>query len=323
MKANRFQATPILPGRVCRSRAPGGLSLALIALAATLAGPRNAGAQIQSLSFSGGVLLNTRVNFNHLGSGQIPVPPAEPPMEPPDDPPADPETTGLFGRDPRVLRSLHGPGSIPTERSIEDAADFVLPSANLEYRGSLGTAGASDWGLLLGVGYQSVSAEASGSWADPGPGLFQSGTPRMASLSGDPQAAPRFNLVNGHWELGADLFPVTGGLYFESQIAGRLNGIISAGMLAIMVNADLKFRELGTDEAGNEVIVRGDEGTNDVIFGGFVQLGLDWALWEKASLVASARWQPTEIFDHSVSGREAEIDFTEAFAVHAGFSFRF
>jgi hypothetical protein len=171
---------------------------------------------------------------------------------------------------------------------VEDGGDFVHPSANLEYRGSLGALGTSDWGLLLGLGYQPIGAEVNGDF--------------------------------GYFDFSADLLPIASGLYLETQLAGRLNGVLSAGFLAVLINGDLRYREdIGTPPVTSE----GSTDSNTAVFGGFVQLGLDWAFWEKASVVAMARWQPTESFRLDVNGREAEVDFLTAFAVQAGITFRF
>jgi hypothetical protein len=191
-------------------------------------------------------------------------------------------TGGVF-LNPQV--SFRGAGNAGV---VEDTGDFVHPSANLEYRGSLGALGKSDWGILLGLGYQPIGGEVNGAF--------------------------------GFFDLSADLLPIAGGLYLETQLAGRLNGVVSGGFLAVLVNGDLRYREsIGTPPVTSE----GFTDSNKAVFGGFVQLGLDWAFWEKASLVAMARWQPTESFRLGVNGREAEVDFFTAFAVQAGVAFRF
>ncbi len=333
----------------------------LPALATTLVVAPPSQAQSQSLAFTGGVLLNPRINFRNLGA----IPPSAA---------AGPATGSAVNRTydngfnrvdasgnreqatanwgyqdgtqlvgDTLALSADG-GSAAAE--IEDAGDFLNPSGNLEYRGSLGPVGSSDWGILLGIGYQTVGASESrtlttDTWlqrdayslngltatdlpAAPYAGSADLKTPRIGSVPARTlSAVTGGRLLTGHWELEAEMIPFTGGVYLESQILGRLNTVISAGILAVIINADLKYEEQSTVGNAATVVSRGSDGTNDFVFGGFVQAGLDWALWEDASLVASARWQPTEHFSHSSAGREAEIDSTLAFSVHAGFSMRF
>lgn len=320
-------------------------------------------AQTQSLAFTGGVLLNPRVTFRNLGfvastanagpasgaaanrtyddgfnrvdaSGNKEGATANWGYQRPD------QIAGGF-----LVLTTTGPAGTVT---AHDTADFLEPSGNLEYRGSLGSVGDSDsdWGILLGVGYQTVHGRTSdtfttdytllhdrfdlgGLTAKDLPGAPYAGSanlkePRIASTpSRSFESVAGGRRLTGTWDIDAELVPITVGVYLETQIAGRLNGVISAGVLAMLVNADLSIYEQSTVAGSAPKITAASQGTNDFVVGGFVQGGLDWALWEKTSLVASARWQPTETFSHSVNGREAEIDFAAAFAVHAGFSIRF
>lgn len=337
---------------------PSALSLTVLVACGFAA---NAGAQTQSLAFTGGALMNPKVSFSHLGGlgSFAPAGPAEggavdrnydDGFNRIDSTGNEENTTANWGfqstsqvRDGRLVMSrVAAPGTI----SVDDTGDFVSPSGNLEYRGSLGNVGASDWGILIGVGYQRLNADASGSFttsaeilqdsysldgiepdslpAAPYSGSADSEGPRIGSVP-TRTVAPGMGgrLLNGSWDLETDIFPITGGLYLESQIAGRLNGVVSAGMMALIVNAEMRYNERSTIGNASPIVNRGSHGANEVLIGGFVQLGLDWALWEKASLVASARWQPSQNFNESFDGREAEIDFSTAFSVHAGVSFRF
>lgn len=320
-----------------------------------------AAAQNQSLAFTGGVLLNTSVNFRGLGRHPATSQPG----------PATGaavnrtydngynrvddtgnaggttvnygyRTTSQVGANGVVLTSATADGSV----SIDDSGAFLEPSANLEYRGSLGSWGESDWGVLLGVGYQSVNNDVAGSFVTdasiiedrfalgnvaredlpqaPYNGTASGTPPRIGSQpSRTLRTAPGSRLLTGHWDFTSELIPVTGGLYLEFQLAGRLNAVVSAGMLAAFVNAEFSYQETSTIGALPSIRDEASDGTNEFILGGFTQLGVDWALWEDVSLVAGARWQPTETFQHSVGGRTVELDFTSAFAVHAGFSIRF
>lgn len=333
-----------------------GLGLALLAT-----GPA-ATAQTQSLAFTGGVLLNTKVGFHNLGAHATSAQPGaatgsavdrtyDDGFNRVDDTGNLGETTANWGyqrsdqlRTPGQMVLSHG--SADGTASLEDVGSFIEPSGNLEYRGSLGPLGSSDWGILLGIGYQSVGSQESASFVTDARILedsFATGSPLPGEIPPAPysgsasstgfrlgsaparteRTSPGGRFLTGSWELDAEMLPLTGGLYIETQIAGRLNAVVSAGLMAIFINADLKYRESSTISPLPTVTSAGSEGTNDFVIGGFTQLGLDWALWEKASLVASARWQPAESFNHSAGGRQAEIDFMGAFAVHAGFAFRF
>ena len=340
--------------RVPSSRAVGALAVSLLSTASAFA-------QNQSLAFTGGVLLNTSVQFRGLGrhaSTSQPGPATGGAIDRTYDNGYNRvdatgnagdttvhygyRSTSQIGIGGLALTSASADGSV----SIDDTSDFIDPSANLEYRGSLGNWGEADWGVILGIGYQAVDGEASGSFVTdasviedhfslgttaredmpigPYAGTASGTAPRIGSIpSRNLRTAAGSRLLNGSWEFTSELIPVTGGIYLETQIAGRLNAIVSAGMLAMFVNAELRYQETSTIGVLPSVTSRAADGTNDFILGGFVQLGVDWALWEKASIVAGARWQPTESFSHSVEGRTAELDFTTAFAVHAGFSLRF
>lgn len=346
-----------MDSRLPSFRLPAAVAVAVASLA--LAG--DARGQSQSLAFTGGALLNTQVNFRNLGSWPALANPGPATGGAVDrtydngynrvDAGGNPDgTTVHWGYlDAGQIVGNHlvlSAGSTSATASIDDAANFIEPSGNLEYRGSMGGLGSADWGILLGIGYQTIGAEAEGTFAGdariiddsfsllgaspdllpaaPYSGGPESAGPRIGSVpSRSFRELPGRRLLTGYWELEANVIPITGGLYLETQLVGRLNGIVSAGVLAMFINADLKFSETSTIGTGPAVTTRAGDGTNDFLLGGFAQLGLDWALWENASLVAGARWQPTERFSHSVSGREAEIDFTTAFAVHAGFSMRF
>ncbi|MGE3308711.1 MAG: hypothetical protein AB7O66_01985 [Limisphaerales bacterium] len=319
-------------------------------------------AQNQSLSFTGGVLLNTKVNFKGLGAhpaGSQPGPATGGSFDRTYDNGFNRvdnsgnannttvnygyQTTSQIGAAGVTLTSASAESSV----ALEDAGAFIEPSANLEYRGSLGSWGESDWGVLLGVGYQTVNQNVAGSFVTdasviedrfslgagvaredlpPAPfsGTASSDVPRISS---EPfralRTVPGARRLDGSWKFTSEFIPITGGLYFEFQVAGRLNAIASAGLLAAFVNAELRYQETSTVGVLPPVQDDGADGTNDFILGGFVQLGVDWALWENASLVAGARWQPAQEFNHSVEGRTVELDFSVAFAVHAGFSFRF
>ncbi len=321
----------------------------------------DAAAQNQSLAFTGGVLLNTSVNFRGLGaysSGSQPGPATggsfnrnyDNGYNRVDDSGNADNTTVNYGY---LTTSQVGAAGVKLTSTtaydsvdIEDVGAYFEPSANLEYRGSLGSWGESDWGVLLGVGYQTINDDVSGSFITdasviedqfrlvdvpredlpPAPysGTASSAGPRIGS---EPFRTMRTvqgaRLLDGHWKFTSEFIPITGGLYLEFQVAGRLNAIASAGMLAALVNAELRFQETSTVGALPPVQEDGADGTNDYILGGFVQFGFDWALWENASLVAGARWQPAQEFNHSVEGRTVELDFSVAFAVHAGFSMRF
>lgn len=337
------------------------LSPCAVMTAALAAGPITALAQTQSLAFTGGVLLNPKVEFRRLGAhpSAFPLPPAsgsavnrtyDDGYNGVDDDGNANQTTANWGYtsasqvrgDQLVLSSRSADDSL----HVEDAGDFIQPSGNLEYRGSLGPVGASDWGILLGVGYQVVGGEASMSRdtdAQIVEDAYSLGALTPADLpaapyagSGDP-SGPRIGSVPsrtlglqpggrhlaGRWEYDGQFIPVSGGLYFETQIAGRLNGIVSAGMLAMFVVSEFEYRETSTLAGLAPRTSQGRDSGTDFIIGGFAQLGIDWALGEKISLVGSARWQPTESFHYGTDGRRVDIDFTSAFAVHGGFSVRF
>lgn len=327
---------------------------------AALAGLR-VHAQSQSLAFTGGVLLNPRISFHNLGplgpsSAAGPATGAAVNRTYDDgynrvDADGNKENAtgnwgysnaGQLGRDHLVMSAPGGAAPL----NFDDAGDFLSPAGNLEYRGSMGALGNSDWGILLSIGYQSLSADRSGTYltdayqlhdsyglnglatADlPAPGYAGTSSSKSPRIGSVPTRSlgtlPGGRTLSGNWDFSADLIPIGGGLYVESQLLGRLNGIAAAGVFAAFVNADLRFTERSTVGTLPTVTTRGGEGSNDVIYGGFVQLGLDWALWENASLVASARWQPAQEFNHSVAGREASVDFLTAMAVHLGFSLRF
>jgi len=317
-------------------------------------------AQNQSLAFTGGVLLNPHIEFSGLGAHPAAGNPGpdtgtainrsyDNGFNRVDDTGNAGATTSAWGYqdgaqflgDALLLSSSSAAGGL----SSGDSADFIAPSANLEYRGSLGPVGRSDWGVLLGIGYQRVEAEFSGSFvtdasviedsfaaglgSDPFPPAPFTGSgvgdgPRIGSSPvRNVRTAGGARLLNGSWDFDSDLVPITAGVYLEAQLMGRLNGVVSAGLMGLFVNADFRFTETSTIAGLPGVTTRGDTGSSEVLFGGFAQMGLDFALWEKASIVASARWQPAESFSHSVSGREAEVDFLSTFAVHAGVSFRF
>ncbi|MBL9127115.1 MAG: hypothetical protein JNL97_05695 [Verrucomicrobiales bacterium] len=351
--------SPAFGHRIRRPR-PGlrvSVGVGCLALASVL----GARAQNQSLAFTGGVLLNTKVGFSGLGQfapASAPGPATGGAVDRTydngyvrvDDTGNAGDTTVHYGYRSTSQIGSRGLGLTSTTAadtiSLDDTGAFLEPSANLEYRGSLGSWGEKDWGVLLGIGYQSVNQEITDTFVtgatviedhfglgsvdrtDMPPGPFAgtaSGTaPRIGSVpSRTTRTAPGARVLSGDWEFTSEMIPVTGGLYLEFQLAGRLNGVVSAGMLAAFVNAELRYVETSTVGALPSVTRTGADGTNDFILGGFTQFGLDWAIWENASLVAGARWQPSETFSHSVDGRTAELDFTSAFAVHAGFSMRF
>lgn len=340
------------------------IPLALLAAVGGLVGgvQTSAWGQAQSLSFTAGVLLNSKVSFHGLGAHAATSQPGPSTGGAADrtyddgfvkvDAQGNPQNTTVHWgyqsaeqlRGERVyLTSRSAPGDV----SLEDSGDFLAPSANLEYRGSLGSLGDADWGVVLGIGYASLGAEESGSFAtavNVVEDSYSIGSTALADIpsapyAGDPNASgpsitseprrtalvlPGARLLSGRWAFDADLFPVTGGLYLERQLVGRLNGIASAGVLAMFVNSRFEFKEQSVINGLRDTSsASGRESDSSFIFGGFVGLGLDWAIWENASLVAAARWQPTETFSQDVRGREVEMDFTSAFAVHAGFSMRF
>jgi hypothetical protein len=336
------------------------IALGIAALAAFRA--PLAHAQTQSLAFTGGVLLNTTVNFRSLGAHPSAAQPGPATGGSVDrtyddgfnrvDALGNPGNTTVnwgYRRTDQFRRTGHivlSQGTADGTAELPDAGDFIEASGNLEYRGSLGPVGASDWGILLGLGYQSVGAKESATFVtdatlledaystgDLAPGLIPpppysgSSTATGARIGSSPSRTLRTvtggRTLTGTWDFDADLIPITGGLYFETQIAGRLNAIASAGILALFVNAELRYVETSTIGSLPPLASDGADGSEEFVLGGFAQLGVDWALWEKASIFASARWQPAETYNHSVNGREAEIDFMGAFAVHAGFSFRF
>ncbi len=339
-----------------RVRALAGLSISSLAAWAP-----DAWSQTQSLAFTGGILVNPEVSFRRLGGS--PGPGLAGPagggavnrtyidgynrIDATGNADGTTANWGYQNADQLrggsiVMTAVTGSGT----GRIDDAGDDIVPSANLEYRGSLGPVGKSDWGIVLGIGYQPIDADARGTFrtgtsfildqysllgADPDSlppapysGTAESEGPRIGSVPTRSFLTVEDNrLVNGRWEVDAMLLPITAGVYFETQIAGRLNGVASAGVLAVVVNSELSYSETSMIDGMPTTTASGSSDENDVIFGGFVQLGLDWALWERASLVASARWQPTESFSQRAAGREVEMDFTTAFAVHAGLSFRF
>lgn len=318
-------------------------------------------AQSQALSFTGGILLNPKIGFGNLGAlgPATGIGPATGGnfnrtyangFNRVDNEGNQEGRTGFWGYEVNTQISgdtlvLSSPGGA-TAVAVSDAGNLAYPSGNLEYRGSMGSLGRAHWGLLLSVGYQNIGAETSGSWitdasviedrfslggltpADlpPAPyaGTSSTKTPRIGSTPDRSfRTLPGARQLSGTWEFDADLIPISGGLYAETQIVGRLNAIAAAGVFVAFVNADLRFREQSTLAGQPTVTTQAGEGTNDVIYGGFAQLGLDWALWENASLVASARWQPCDDFNHSVAGREVNVDFLSAIAIHIGFAMRF
>lgn len=352
--------TPVPPSFL--PRAPRAWLAALTGMGIVGGVASTAWGQAQSLSFTAGVLLNSKVSFHGLGAHAASSQPGPLAGGAVDrvyddgfvkvDGQGNPQDTTVnwgyqSAEQVRGERLYLTSRSAAGDTSIEDSGDFLAPSANLEYRGSLGSLGESDWGVVLGLGYASLGAKESGTFAtavNVVEDSYSLGNTSLADLpaapySGDPSSSgpsitsvprrtamvlPGARLLTGRWAFDADLFPVTGGLYYETQLAGRLNGIVSAGALAMFVNSRFEFKEHSVI-AGlrDESSASGRESDSSFIFGGFVGLGLDWAIWENASLVAAARWQPTETFSQGVRGREVEMDFTSAFAVHAGFSMRF
>lgn len=326
-----------------------------------LALPLAVSAQNQSLSFTAGVLLNTHLHFRNLGVDASSAQPGpgtgsavhrtyDDGFNRVDASGNEGGSTAYWGyRDGSQIRSdgiAFRAATDPATVASGDVADFISPSANLEYRGSLGPVGTADWGVLLGLGYHSVggtfrTARATSvtlledlySFAGTDPatlppppysGSAETEGPRIGSVpTRSTRLDPAGRFLEGTWELETDLFPITGGVYLEAQLAGRLNGVASAGMLALLVSGNHQYSERSTVGSLPPVTADARHSFSDFLVGGFLQLGLDWALWERASLVASARWQPAQKFHHRANGREAEIDFTTSFAVHAGFSMRF
>ncbi len=318
-------------------------------------------AQSQSLAFTGGVLLNVHVHFRDAGAHPATSAPGsaagaavsrtyDDGYNRVDDSGNAGDTTSHWGYQNASQRQgeslVMSSASAARSFDIEDAGGSFEASGNLEYRGSMGPVGASDWGILLGIGYGTIGAETGGVYVtdaevvedrfstagiaqDAFPAAPYSGSadgtgPRLGSIpTRSVSPVPGGRTLTGRWVFDAEMIPLTGGVYFETQIAGRLNAVLSAGVLAIFINADSKFHESSVIAGQPALVTTGAEGTNDILVGGFVQLALDWALWENTSLVAGTRWQPTERFDHGVAGRTVEMDFTSAFAIHAGFSMRF
>lgn len=335
-------------------------TLAFLLLGAAAAQAR-VDAQTQSLAFTGGVLLNPEVKFSGLGAhpaASAPGPASGSAIDRTyddgfnrvDDTGNAGATTSAWGYqspaqlrgDVLVLSSASASGSLETD----NAADFINPSANLEYRGSFGPVGNSDWGVLLGVGYQIINADYSGSYITDAtvtedsydlagntpttlpPAPFSgSGVGDGPRIGSSPARAMRTaggaRVLSGSWNFDSYLLPITGGIYLESQLMGRLNGIVSAGLMGLFVNADFSFDETSTIGSSAAVTSRGDTGSSEILIGAFVQMGIDYALWETASIVASARWQPAESFSHSVNGREVDVNFMATFGVQAGIAFRF
>ncbi len=335
---------------------------AALAVGATLIGASAAHAQSQSLAFTGGVLLGPRISLRNLGA----PPPITGPFGPAtgntvnrnytdgynrvDSSGNNEGDTGNWGYSSsaqivgdRMVMSASGGGSAI---SLDDAGNLANPSANLEYRGSLGSVGSSAWGILISVGYESIGAQESGTFTTdsitvedgfplhglrpvdlPPPGY--AGTPDSKSprIGAEPtrslRVSPGGRILDGYWKFNADLIPISGGLYWESQLIGRLNGVAAAGVFVAFVNADLQFKEHSTISSQPTLTTEGQSSANEVIYGGFAELGLDWALWENASLVLGARWQPSQDYKLNSAGREAVVDFSSAIAIHTGFSMRF
>lgn len=340
---------------------PAAVTAGLVAAGLVAMDPSSARAQSQSLAFTGGVLLNTHVTFRSLGGHPAQSAPGaatgaavnrsyDNGFNRVDSTGNAGDSTANWGYQSSTQVQANElamtSASVPGDFEIDDESGFLEASGNLEYRGSMGPIGASDWGILLGIGYQTIEAETEGTYltdatvledrystasiapdtfpSAPYTGSADSTGPRLGSVpTRTVNTIPGGRTLTARWSFDAEMIPVTGGAYFETQVAGRLNAVLSAGLLAIFVNADQKVYESSVIQGQPALVTTGGEGTNDILIGGFVQAAFDWALWEKASLVAGARWQPTERFDHGVAGRRVEMDFSAAFAIHGGFSMRF
>jgi hypothetical protein len=342
-----------IPRRFIRALTPA-------AVAITLA--QDAPAQLQQrLAFTGGAWFNVQVNFRNLGafpSAGDPGPALggainrdyEDGFNRVDATGNDGNTTANWRyqdaaqvREGTLVMSSRSSGG---GASIEDTGDDILPSGNLQYRGSLGSAGECEWGVLLGVGYAHLEADSSESLRADAT-LLEDTFSLAGTLPGDLPPAPYVGspdaqgarigsvptrttstipgglTISGQREFEADIVPFTAGLYLECPLTGELSAVIGAGAIAAWIDGSFSYSEVNIIGSSAPFTSQGSRSESDFIFGGFVELGLDWRIWEKASLVLSGRWQPMESFELEANERRAEVEFDSSFAAYAGLALHF
>ena len=129
--------------------------------------------------------------------------------------------------------------------------------------------------------------------------------------------------VTGDRDFDADIWGFRVGPYIEMPVNERLSVAVSGGFALLYVESDFSFNET-VSVAGRPDQSRRGRGTHsDFLPGGFFGANILYALDGNVNLAAGAQFQSSGTYTHKESGKEAQLDLSQAvfFSVGLGYSF--
>lgn len=151
-----------------------------------------------------------------------------------------------------------------------------------------------------------------------GPGPVISDIP-IRSISRIPGAA----LVQGNYDLDADIYGFRLGPYIEWPFAKKWSALFSGGLAIASINSDFRFDERTTVAGIGTQSSSGSESESDWNFGAYVTANIVFKATDKIDIFAGAQFQHLGDYTQEAGRKEAELDLGQSlFAVFGvGFSF--
>jgi len=219
-------------------------------------------------------------------------------------------------------------------------------SVELAWRKDFGEALGGRWGLLLGVGLQQVDIRSGAALAggvtrtsdayslNGLPAAFIPTAPYSGSAAGPGpliSSVPSRTVstvagaltVTGLRELDTRLVPFALGPSLEWDLGSDWSATLAGGALLTWAEGDFRFTESSTVPGRAPQTALGAASGNDWLFGGFVEAGLHWGFRPEASLDFKVRWQALEDYLLVANGRYGRLDLEAGVQLAAGLSWRF
>lgn len=231
---------------------------------------------------------------------------------------------------------------LTTERVDSDAH----PAVELAWRKELGEALGGRWGFVAGLGFQQINVESTAALAGsvtrtrdayslngltaltipaaPYAGTAAGPGPLIGSVPTRTTAAVANALtITGRRELEANLIPLALGPSLEWDLGSSFKLSVAAGGLVAYADGDFAFTENSSVAGGAPQTATGAGSGDDWLFGGFVEAGVSWLFHESASLDVKARWQALESFGVTAGSRYGRLDLGAGAIISGALSWRF
>jgi hypothetical protein len=154
-----------------------------------------------------------------------------------------------------------------------------------------------------------------GTFEGPGP-LIEDTPTRSVDFSANS------SLVTGRRRFDGDLFTLRVGPYLEIPIDDQWSISLSAGGAVGLIDGEYRFRHVVTTPGGTG-LQSGSGSKSDVLFGGYVNMVIHWAITEQWGMFVGGQYMGLTDYTLKARGTKVELDFARTASFTGGVSFSF